>query len=186
MSQPLVSVVMPVFNSSLYLHETISSIMNQTYTNWELLCVDDGSVDDSASIIQAFQDNRIRYIRNEKNSGIAYSRNRGISEAKGELIAFLDSDDLAHLQRLQRQVERITQDTSVDVIFTRIQQIDVYGNPAGKWPEDEMYVSEKSIKENLPYINCLAQPSAMGKKEVFIEFPYRSEYKDSEIGRAHV
>ena len=180
MSQPLVSIVMPVFNSSLYLHETISSIVNQTYTNWELLCIDDGSLDDSASIIHAFQDNRIRYIRNEKNSGIAYSRNRGISEAKGELIAFLDSDDLAHPQRLQRQVERITQDPSVDVIFTRIQQMDVYGNPAGKWPEDEMYVSEKAIKENLSYINCLAQPSAMGKKEVFIQFPYRSEYKDSE------
>jgi glycosyltransferase involved in cell wall biosynthesis len=180
MSAPLVSIVIPIYNSEYYIRETIVSILNQSYNNWELLCIDDGSTDESASIVQSFQDDRIRYIRNEKNSGIAYSRNRGIHEAKGELIAFLDSDDLAHPERLQRQVERITQDPSIDVIFTRIQQIDVYGNPAGRWLEDEMYVTEQSIKENLPYVNCLAQPTAFGKKKVFIEFPYRSEYRDSE------
>ena len=180
MSTPLVSVVIPVYNSGNYIRETITSILTQSYVHWELLCIDDGSTDDSAVIIQSFQDNRIRYIRNEKNSGIAFSRNRGVREAQGKYIAFIDSDDIALPDRFEKQVAYLSEHPHIDVAFTRIRQIDVYGNPAGKWRDDELYITESAIKEKLPTVNCLAQPSAMGKKEVFVEFPYRSEYKDSE------
>lgn len=180
MSAPLVSVVIPVFNSSYYIRETLTSILNQSYTDWELLCVDDGSTDDSAAIILSFQDERIRYIKNEKNSGIAFSRNRGIQEASGQYIAFIDSDDVAHPERFEKQVAFLQNHPEVDVLFTRIRQIDVYGNPYGSWKEDEENLTEESISASLPHFNCLAQPSAMGKREVFLQFPYRSEYKDSE------
>lgn len=180
MSTPLISVVIPLFNSSYYIRETITSIINQTYPHWELICIDDGSTDNSADIIRSFHDHRIRYISNHKNSGIAYSRNRGVREAKGLYIAFIDSDDIAHPERLEKQVSFLQNQPEVDVLFTRIRQVDVYGNPSGSWKEDEETTTEESILTTLPYINCLAQPSAMGKKEVFSQFPYRGEYKDSE------
>ena len=90
-----VSVIVPVYNSEKYLAECISSVIEQTYKNWELLLIDDCSTDKSLDIIKSYADKdmRIRLITNETNSGPAFSRNRGIENATGDLICFLDSDD---------------------------------------------------------------------------------------------
>ena len=96
MNEPLVSIITPVYNAERFLSETIKSVKEQTYKNWELLLVDDCSKDNSAKIIKEFNrtDDRIKYIKLEKNSGASISRNTGIKNAKGRFIAFVDSDDL--------------------------------------------------------------------------------------------
>lgn len=101
----LVSIVMPSYNTGKYIGESIQSVLAQTYTNWELLIVDDCSTDNTDEVVNAFlDDDRIRYIKNEKNSGAAVSRNRALREAKGKWIAFLDSDDTWHPEKLEKQI----------------------------------------------------------------------------------
>lgn len=100
----LVSIITPSYNTARFIVETIESVLEQTYRNWELIIVDDCSTDDTESIVASFRDDRIRYIRNEKNSGAAVSRNRALREAKGRWIAFLDSDDLWLPEKLERQI----------------------------------------------------------------------------------
>ena len=93
--EELVSIIMPSYNTAQYISETIQSVLRQTYTNWELIIIDDCSNDDTDNVVKKYlSDNRIRYIQNERNSGAAVSRNRALREAKGKWIAFLDSDDL--------------------------------------------------------------------------------------------
>lgn len=102
----LVSIIMPSYNTSRFIEETIKSVLSQTYSNWELLIVDDCSSDDTDNVVQPFlSDERIRYLKNEKNSGAAVSRNRALREAKGKWIAFLDSDDLWMPEKLEKQIK---------------------------------------------------------------------------------
>lgn len=107
MNEPLVSIITPVYNAERFLDDTIKSIQNQTYKNWELVLVDDCSKDGSADMIKEFQakDDRIRYIKLEKNSGASVSRNTGIKNAKGRFIAFVDSDDIWQPEKLKIQIE---------------------------------------------------------------------------------
>jgi len=106
MNEYLVSIVTPVYNSARFISDTIDSIQSQTYKNWELLLIDDCSSDNSYEIIKSYMkdDNRIKYIKLEKNSGAAISRNTGIKNAKGRFIAFVDSDDLWKSRKLEVQV----------------------------------------------------------------------------------
>ena len=106
MNEPLVSIITPVYNAERFLSETIKSVQEQTYKNWELLLVDDCSKDNSAKIIKEFNrtDDRIKYIKLEKNSGASISRNTGIKNAKGRFIAFVDSDDLWEPEKLEIQI----------------------------------------------------------------------------------
>lgn len=96
MKEGLVSIIIPVYNAEDFLIETIESVQAQTYKNWELLLVDDCSTDSSGDLIEAKakEDDRIKYIKLEKNSGAAVTRNIGLSEASGRYVAFLDSDDI--------------------------------------------------------------------------------------------
>ena len=96
---------MPNYNCEKFVGETIKSVINQTYTNWEILFVDDCSTDNSIKIAESFKDSRIRIFKNEKNSGAAVSRNWALREAKGEYIAFLDSDDLWVPEKLEKQIK---------------------------------------------------------------------------------
>lgn len=105
MTNGLVSVIMPSWNTDKFIGEAIQSVLCQTYKNWELLIVDDCSSDDTDTVVQSFKDQRIRYFKNEVNSGAALSRNRALREAKGEWIAFLDSDDLWNPRKLEYQIK---------------------------------------------------------------------------------
>lgn len=100
----LVSIIMPSYNTGKYIAESVKSVQAQTYTNWELIIVDDCSTDDTDSVVAGFSDDRIVYLKNEQNSGAAISRNRALHEAKGRWIAFLDSDDLWIPEKLEKQV----------------------------------------------------------------------------------
>ena len=113
----LASIIAPIYNSSNYLIEMIESVMNQTYQNWELILIDDKSTDNSKEIIIRFSnnDNRIIPIFLEQNKGVGYARNIGLENSKGEFIAFLDSDDYWHPNKLQDQIEFII-NTKIDIV----------------------------------------------------------------------
>ncbi len=102
----LVSIIMPSYNTAKFISETIGSVLAQTYPNWELIIVDDCSTDNTDEVVKPYlSDPRISYIKNDKNSGAAVSRNRALREARGKWIAFLDSDDLWHPEKLEKQIE---------------------------------------------------------------------------------
>ncbi len=101
----LVSVITPSYNTAAYIADTIKSVQAQTYKNWELIIVDDCSTDNTDEVVAPFlSDSRIRYLKNEKNSGAALSRNYALREAKGKWIAFLDSDDVWLPEKLDKQL----------------------------------------------------------------------------------
>ena len=101
----LVSIVMPSYNTARYISESIQSVIDQTYKNWELIIVDDCSTDNTDDVVGLFNDSRIVYLKNDINSGAAVSRNRALREAKGRWIAFLDSDDIWLPEKLEKQLE---------------------------------------------------------------------------------
>lgn len=105
----LVSIITPSYNTEKYIIETIQSVQQQTYVNWEMLIVDDCSTDNTVEIVKKYIENtgekRIRLLFNEKNSGVAISRNYALREAKGHWIAFLDSDDLWLPEKLEKQIK---------------------------------------------------------------------------------
>ena len=101
----LVSIIMPSYNTAKYISNSIDSVLAQTYTDWELIIVDDCSTDNTDEIVKGYlNDERIRYLKNETNSGAAVSRNYALREAKGKWIAFLDSDDLWEPEKLEKQI----------------------------------------------------------------------------------
>ena len=103
----MVSVIIPVYNSSKYLKECIDSVLNQTYKNLEIIIIDDNSTDDSVEIINSYKDRRIKLIKLKKNSGVSICRNKGIELAKGDYITFIDSDDYWNLNKIKKQVKFI-------------------------------------------------------------------------------
>jgi len=121
---------MPSYNTAQYIRESIDSVRSQTYINWELIIVDDCSTDDTDQVVRAVNDSRIRYFKNEKNSGAAVSRNRALREAKGRWIAFLDSDDLWYPEKLEKQV-RFMEENEYSFSYTNYEEMDSYGNKTG-------------------------------------------------------
>ena len=98
-----VTVLMAAYNGARYLKDAIDSILNQTFKDFEILIIDDGSTDQSAEIVQSYKDPRIRFLRNEQNMGIVVTRNRGIKEMRGEYLAILDCDDVSPPKRLEKE-----------------------------------------------------------------------------------
>lgn len=128
----LVSIVMPSYNTGPFIEESIKSVIGQTYQDWELLIVDDCSTDHTDEVIEAYlSDIRIKYLKNEKNSGAAVSRNKALKEAKGKWIAFLDSDDLWMNDKLEKQVSFMEM-YGYHFSYTNYSEIDVDGNKRGK------------------------------------------------------
>lgn len=107
MSNNLVSIITPSYESEKFISQTIESVLGQTHQNWEMIIVDDASLDKTSSIVEEYlqKDSRIKLFKLQENSGPAVARNRAIEEAKGRYIAFLDSDDLWKPQKLQKQIE---------------------------------------------------------------------------------
>ena len=127
----LVSIVMPSYNTANYIEASIESVRHQTYENWELIIVDDCSTDNTDEIVKPLlSDARIRYLKNEKNSGAAISRNRALREAKGKWIAFLDSDDLWLPEKLEKQVAFMEQN-GYHFSYTNYEEINMAGEKTG-------------------------------------------------------
>ena len=146
-NSPLVSIIVPVYNAERFIKDTIKTVMNQTYENWELLLVDDCSTDKSAKIIKDYQqkDKRIKLFLNSKNSGAAISRNKGIEESRGRYIAFLDADDLWEPKKLKKQVA-FMQEKDCAFSFTGYEFANSDGKPNGK---------KVNVPEKLTYRHAL-------------------------------
>jgi len=125
---PLVSIIMPVYNCERYLAEAIDSILKQTYENWELLVCDDNSSDNSAVVIEGYSrlDKRITFFVNSENRGAAYSRNFLINKSRGEFIALMDADDISDENRIFAQLE-FMQKRSLHACGTNHRTIDAFG-----------------------------------------------------------
>jgi len=115
---PLVSVIVPCYNYGHLLHETLDSVLAQTYSQWECIIINDGSTDNTEEVSLAYnqKDTRFRYICQE-NKGLSGARNTGLEAANGEFIQFLDADDLIHPQKLEKQVEVLLNDASLDIVY---------------------------------------------------------------------
>lgn len=145
MNKELVTIIIPVYNASKFLNETINSILEQTYTNFELIFVNDCSLDNSADIILNYSDERFKLINNETNSGAAISRNNGVKAAKGRYICFIDADDLWKKDKLEKQV-RFMQEKQCAFSFTGYEFADESGIPNG---------TKVSIPETITYRQAL-------------------------------
>lgn len=132
-NQPFVSVIMPCYNMEKFIAYTIQSVQGQTYPHWELCIVDDASTDETANIVRSFcnQDDRIRFVVKPKHSGIADTRNQCLNMAKGRFLAFLDSDDMWHPEKLEKQLQFMT-DRNIGFSYSSYDCVDEAGNPLNK------------------------------------------------------
>ena len=130
MLTPLVSIIMPAYNCEKYITEAIASVINQTYQNWELIVIDDCSQDNTVNIVKrlALEDTRINLYQNERNVGVSKTRNKGLSIAKGQWIAFLDSDDCWASEKLEKQMEFIKAHPNALLTYTASKFMDTQGN----------------------------------------------------------
>jgi len=137
MDKPLVSVVMPVFNGEKFITESVESVLNQTYTNWELIIVNDGSIDSTEQILQHYlSDKRITYYKNKKNMGLAYTYNFIFSNIKGKYIAIQEQDDISLLFRLEKEVQALEQNPVCKFVFSPAVFIDINGDDFTIWGGD--------------------------------------------------
>ncbi|ELY44001.1 glycosyltransferase family 2 protein [Natronorubrum bangense] len=128
MDDPALSVVMPTYNAAEYLRSAIDSILAQTFSDFELVIVNDGSTDGTHSIIESYDDDRIQTVRLETNSGIPTARNRGIEKARGEYVACHDSDDRSHRTRFERQARYLDANKGVAAVGTGALLVDESGD----------------------------------------------------------
>lgn len=132
-NESLVSIITPTYNSEKFLDDSIKSVLGQSYTNWEMIIIDDFSEDNTQDVVKKYSDNdfRIKYFRLSKNCGAAVSRNEAIKRATGDFIAFLDSDDIWQKDKLKKQIE-FMKNNNYAFTCTAYSQIDVDGNDLNK------------------------------------------------------
>lgn len=183
--QPRVTVLMPVYNGATFLVEAVQSILRQTFTDFEFIVIDDGSIDNSVEVIQRFQDSRIRIIRNGMNLGVAASLNIGLMLAQGEYVARMDADDISRPERLECQVSFMDENPMVGVCGSWIQFYSRENNKVWKLPE-----CSEEIRCWQFHTVGVAHPSVMIRRQFFVEngLQYDPKYRhieDFEIwGRA--
>lgn len=149
----LVSVIMPSWNTAKYIGESIQSVINQTYKNWELIIVDDCSTDNTDEVVSSFDDPRIHYYKNNENCGAALTRNRALREANGEWIAFLDSDDLWKSQKLEKQLSFMNHNGYV-FSYHNYEKIDENSKPLNIYVTGPKIVTKRKMY-NYGYPGCL-------------------------------
>lgn len=175
--QPFVSVVMPMRNAEAFLHDSVGSVINQTYQNFEFIILDDDSSDGSRNFVQSLKDHRIRLIINEKQMGVAETLNRGLSEARGKYIARMDADDISLPERLARQVAYLENHPEIAAVGTRV---DYFGGPWGML--DLRPCASAVCGAFLIFATPIVHPTAMIRRELLNGngLMYRSVFSRSE------
>jgi glycosyltransferase involved in cell wall biosynthesis len=164
-NEPKVSVVMSVYNSEKYLRESVNSVLNQSFTDFEFVIINDGSTDGTREILESYNDPRIILIHQE-NMGLTKSLNKGITLARGEYIARQDADDISMLERLEKQLEFLEKNKNVALLGTAAQIIYNRGILLKTTINPCDYASIKNLLKNT---NCFIHGSVMFKREVFFE-----------------
>ncbi len=170
MTTPMISVVMPVYNAEKYVTEAIESILNQSYSDFEFIIIDDCSTDNSYDILHSYvsKDNRIRLFKNDMNNKLPKTLNFGISQAKGKYIARMDADDISLPERFAKQIEFMESHPEVGVCGT---WIDVFSEESSqttciKYPAEHKLISVRLLFDE----NCIAHPSTFLRREIFFDF----------------
>ncbi|RAK12618.1 glycosyl transferase family 2 [Halanaerobium saccharolyticum] len=173
----MISVIMSVYNAEKYLEKAVESILTQSYHNFEFIIINDKSKDNSADIISKYadQDQRIKYIENERNRGLTYSLNKGLELAKGEYIARMDADDISTSDRLKKQVDYLKKNKEISLIGTSAYNIDENGKIIA---ERNVPLEYEEIKRNINLVNPIIHPSVMFKKKDILDIGgYNEEFK---------
>ena len=169
-SKPLISVIMPVYNGEKYLREAIDSVLAQTYTNFELLLINDGSTDNSEEIILSYKDNRIRYIKNERNLKLIATLNKGIDFANGTYISRMDADDTMPPERYEIQMKYMMKHPDVDLCSVWAHVTDEQGKRIGKLKGVD---TSELINVSLFFTNPINHPGILCKSNVLKENKYQ-------------
>jgi len=166
LGRPKVTVMMCVYNSARTIGEAIESVLGQTFRDFELVIVGDGSTDGSGNIIESYNDSRIRVFHRQKRVGITKARLFGLEKARGEYVAILDSDDIALPLRLQKQVDFLDNNPDINLVGSWIERIDKAGKKTGirKYATDPLI-----IKCILGFDNCIANSSSLYRRDVALE-----------------
>lgn len=174
---PLISVIMPVYNGEKFLGESIKSILKQSLTNFEFLIINDGSTDNTESIISSFTDNRIITINQSENRGIVDALNTGIDAARGKYIARMDADDIAMEKRFERQYLFMQNHPLTAVCGTQALLINDQSEPIG---ELRTVTDNDDIGVNMIFNNSFIHSSTFFKTEILKEYKYSREYQCAE------
>lgn len=180
MQQPEISIILPAYNAAMYITQTINSLLQQTFTNFELLIVDDGSADNTVSIIKNFTDRRIVLIQNEHNLGLVKTLNKAAKLCKGKYIARMDADDIALPERLQLQKKFLDVHSSVAVVGGWVNFINEKNEVTGEWNLDRQTNTAAAIKKALIKENCIAHPTVMIRTEILQNFLYSKKQQHIE------
>ncbi len=172
--KPEVSVILPTYNRAGILEESIASVLGQTYGDLELIVVDDGSTDGTAELIGGIRDPRLRYIRLDENGGGAAARNIGLENASGRYIAFQDSDDKWHREKLERQVQAIN-DCSPETGVVYSSYVRIAGSRRTRIPYEWVRKKDGELLRELLKINFIGLPAALVRKECFDRVGYFDE-----------
>ena len=168
-STPLISVLMPVYNGEKYIADAIKSVLNQTFRNFELIIINDGSIDNSEKEILSFLDHRIRYITNDVNIGLILTLNKGISLARGKYIARMDADDICIFYRFEEQVSFLEKNPDYSLCGTWAYLIDTTGKNIGRIKNIK---DNELLKISLLFTNPIIHPSVMIKTNVLLQYKY--------------
>jgi glycosyltransferase involved in cell wall biosynthesis len=175
-NNPLVSISMPAYNAEGYIGEAIESVLSQTYTNFELIIIDDGSTDGTREVINQYDDPRIVKIFSDKNRSLIVTRNHIASIAKGKYLALLDADDRALPDRLQLQVEFL-EGGGADLCGADHWTLN---QSNGKLKPSKQRHSDADIRALLTVCSPLCNPAVMGKLEIFQKLPYKNTHLHAE------
>lgn len=174
--QPLVSVIMSVFNGEQFLKKAIESIIAQTYSKWEFIIIDDASNIATQDILRQYKnDNRFKIFRHEVNRGLTKNLNQAIELSAGEFIARMDADDISMPWRFEQQVEFLRKNPQTTAVFGLVELIDENGYSTGTWEADIESISYQKIRLMLPFSNCVAHPTVMIRKEILKHYKYNEE-----------
>src|SRR5215813_13711547 len=175
---PKVTAVIPVYNREKYVGSAIDSILAQTFTDFELLVIDDGSTDKSREVVRSYHDPRIRLVCNEANEGIPKTRNKGVQLARGEYLAFLDSDDWAYPERLAKQVAFLDSHPDYAAVGAWIAWIDEEGRPLKRIRRKP--VAPEQIAAQRLFRLGIENSASMARLAVLREYKYQEDYELSE------
>ena len=174
----MISIILLTYNGSKFISKAVESVLSQSFSDFELLVIDDGSIDNTADIVQEFanKDSRMIYLKNEKNLGIQKSLNRGLKEAKGEYIARIDDDDIwIDPEKLRKQAEFLNANSDYVLVGTGVIMQNEAGLELFRFLNPE---SDKDIREKLLIKNCFIHSSVVFRKDVAFKFGGYSEKQE--------
>lgn len=167
-----ISVLMTVYNCDKYLREAIDSILDQTWSDFEFIIVDDGSTDNSLQILKEYSDPRIKVIAYEENKGVAYARNVGLEQCTAEFVALMDADDISLPDRLKLQYEYLMEHSEIDGVYAKYRFLGTDGELRER--EYPMaYYNYKYVKAVMIFDNTVANLTAMFRRRIVEEYQLR-------------